>query len=192
VSLFAAGPLHARRLLADDVPPLQRFFEAHPLYFQQVHGQPPAPDEAQQEFEDLPPAGMTYTEKWLLGFFDEGGELQGMATVWSDFLAPRVWHIGLFIIATPLHGSGVAHGVYGALEAWMRQAGATWLRLGVVQGHTRAECFWLGRGYAALRERGPITMGQQDNIVRVMVKPLHDATLGDYLALVARDRPDSP
>jgi hypothetical protein len=32
-------------------------------------------------------------------------------------------------------------------------------------------------------------MGRNTNVVRVMIKPLADRTVADYLALVARDRP---
>jgi len=190
--LFVADGLAARRLEAADVPALQRFFDANPDYFLAVHGQAPLADEAQQEFDDMPPSEIRHGEKWLLGFEDAGGTLQGMATVWADFLAPRVWHIGLFIVATPLHGTGTAQALYAALEAWMAAAGAAWLRLGVVQGHTRAERFWQGRGYQAVRERGPLAMGLQQNILSVMVKPLAGASLADYLAGVPRDRPEPP
>ena len=112
-----------------------------------------------------------------------------MATVVADFIAAHVWHIGLFIVATALHGSGVAHALYRELERWMVGQGAEWIRLGVVAGNTRAERFWERCGYVQVRERGPLQMGKKTNLVRVMVKPLAGGSLDAYLALVARDRP---
>ena len=181
-----------RELGAGDVAEVQRFFERNPEYFFTVNGEGPRPDEAQIEFADLPPAGMPYRRMWLLGFFDRDRTLVGVATIVGDFIADHVWHIGLFIVASALHGTGVAPALYGRLERWMVDQGARWLRLGVVQGSAKAERFWLRCGYAQVRERGPVTMGRKTNLLRVMVKPLAGGTLADYLALVERDRPETP
>jgi ribosomal protein S18 acetylase RimI-like enzyme len=186
------GRWRFRTLGNDDVAVLQRFFDANPEYFHSVNGEPPRPDEAQHELDDLPPADMPYREMLLLGFFDESsGALAGMATIIGDFLVDHVWHLGLFIVATALHGSGAAHALYRQLERWMQERGAHWIRLGVVSGNTRAERFWERQGYVQVRERGPLQMGQRTNLLRVLVKPLDAGTLEQYLALVARDRPDT-
>ena len=181
-----------RQLGADDIDLVQRFFERNPEYFLAVNGEGPGPDEAKNEFADLPPAGMPYRAMWLLGFFEDGGELIGVATIVGDFIRPHVWHIGLFIVASALHGSGVAHFLYRRLERWMIDQGARWLRLGVVQGNVKAERFWLRCGYVQVRERGPLTMGKKTNVLRVMAKPLAGGTIAEYLALVERDRPGAP
>lgn len=191
-TLFTAGPLRARALTPDDVPVLQRFFDANPEYFQSVNGEPPAPDEASREYDDLPPHHMRFAHKWVMGFFDAGDRLAGMAHVLSDFLAARVWHIGLYIIASDLHGTGAAHDVYRQLEAWMQAQGARWIRLGVVRGNVRPERFWRRLGYRQVRERAGIAMGRRANTVRVMVKPLAGASVEAYLEQVVRDRPGAP
>jgi len=63
------------------------------------------------------------------------------------------------------------------------------MRLGVVVGNTRAERFWSRCGFLPVRLREGYVIGRQTNVVAVLVKPLADRTLQDYLALVARDRP---
>jgi GNAT superfamily N-acetyltransferase len=172
-----------------DVVELQRFFDANPEYFLTVQGEPPRPDEAERELADVPPAGMPYREMLLIGFVDDAsGDLAGMATIVGDFIADHVWHIGLFIVASALHGSGAAHVLYRKLEQWMVDRGARWIRLGVVQGNAKAERFWQRSGYVQVRERGPLQMGRKTNLLRVMVKPLAGGTLDAYLALVGRDR----
>ena len=181
-----------REFGADDIDLVQRFFEANPEYFLTVNGEGPGPDEAKNEFADLPPAGMPYRAMWLLGFFDREGALIGVATIVGDFLQPHVWHVGLFIVASALHGSGVAHALYRRLERWMVEQGARWLRLGVVRGSAKAERFWLRCGYAQVRERGPLAMGRKTNLLRVMAKPLAGGTIDEYLELVERDRPSAP
>jgi GNAT superfamily N-acetyltransferase len=189
LALFAAGSLRAVELVREDLPALQRFFEANSAYFFDVEGQGPAPDEALRALEDDPPPGMPFDRKWLLGFVDADGALIAMAQVTTDFLAPDVWHIGLFIVATARHGTGVAAEAYGALEAWARANGAGWMRLGVVEGNIRAERFWRRVGFLETRRRGGVEMGRRVNVLIVMCKPLAGGSLAEYRALVERDRP---
>src|SRR5438094_2738614 len=122
--LFVASAYHAEELDAGGIPELQRFFELNPQYFFAVNGQPPACDEAHEEVLGALPQGWPFTRKWIIGFMDSAGSLVGMANVVSDLLAPGVWHIGLFMIASTLQGSGAAQALYEALEHWARESGA--------------------------------------------------------------------
>ena len=169
---------------------LQRFFDDNPAYFMAVYDEPAGPDEANEEIHGLPPAGWSFTKKWLLGYVDGAGSLVAMATVITDLLAPGVWHIGLFMVATARHGSGDAQRLHEGLEHWAGDHGARWLRLGVVSGNGRAERFWESMGYAQVRIREGVAMGKRMHTLRVMVKPLQGHTLEELLSLVPRDRPD--
>jgi len=189
--LFGTGQFHCVELTFDDVPRLQRFLEANPEYYLAVNGCSPGPDEAREEFESLLPAGWSYKKRWVLGFFDEQESMVGAANVISDLFAAGIWHIGLFMVATTLHGRGVAQILYEHLESWMRENGARWLRLGVVEGNLRAERFWENSGYLDIRKRQGVEMGKRMNTLRVMAKPLAAGSVSEYLALVARDRPES-
>ena len=184
-----------RVLGEDDAAELQRFFDANPEYFMSVDGEPAAGDAAAHELVDVPPPGMPYREMVLLGVSDgddPSGAMAAMATVVGGFIAEEVWHIGLFIVDTSLHGSGAAHAIHRALERWIAERGARWIRLGVVAGNARAERFWERSGYVETRRRGPMAMGRKTNVVRVMVKPLAGGTVDEYLQLVERDRPSAP
>lgn len=187
--LFVSGPYQAREMHADEVPQLQSFFEDNPIYFEAVNGQGPTPQEAQQEFDDLPPVEMRFGNRWMLVITDSDGAWVAMASVLSDFLAPGVWHIGLFIVATRLHGTGTAPSLYEAMERWMQSQGAHWVRLGAVEGWGKAENFWRKQGYMQVRTRDAIAMGRRVNNVRVMVKPLKGGAIPDYLQRVQRDNP---
>lgn len=189
--LFSTDALSARELRADDVPQLQALFDANPQYFQTVNGRPANPDEAQAEFDELPPPHLSYSRRWFAGLFERDGGLAGVAIVVADLGAPGVWHVALFLLATRLHGAGVARPAFDALEAWARAAGARWLRLAVVVGNTRAERFWSACGFVETRVRHGIDTGGRINDARVMVKPLGDAGLAAYLERMPRDRPDS-
>lgn len=189
-ALFHAGALRAIELGPADVRRLQQFFDDNPEYFLRITGMPPTPTEAHDELHGALPEGWPYTKQWIMGFVDRQEAMMGMANIVSDLLAPGVWHVGLFIVATRLHGGGTAAALYDGIEAWMRHSGARWLRLGVVHGNARAERFWERRGFVETRRR-EVPMGARTNTVRVMAKPLGEAGLADYLAQVPRDRPDA-
>ena len=190
-ALFTIDGLHAFELTETDIPALQKFFDANPEYFVAVNGMPPREDEAWQEFNDRPPAEMTYDKQLMIAFVDDDGQWLAMASVLSDFIADSVWHIGLFIVATRLHGGGVASATCAALEDWMRGNGAQWIRLGVVLGNARAEQFWQKVGYTELRQRTGIQTGKLVSTIRVMMKPLCGGSGEVYLELVERDRMES-
>jgi len=173
-----------------DVPLLQRFFEDNPDYHLAVEGAPPGPDAARREFDSLPPNGWRFDKKWLVRFADAEGGMAGMADLLENLFVDRVWHLGLFIIATHLRGGGTGREFYEALEAWLRAQDCAWIRLGVVAGNARAERFWQKCGYREVRKRLAVPMGQKTNDVRVMVKPLAGGSMREYLSAVARDRPE--
>lgn len=192
-ALFSAGRFSAFELAKeDDAARLQAFLEANPEYHLAVCGEPPAADEAGKMFESSLPEGWRCRKEWMIGFADARGGLAGMASVISGLFCDEVWHLSLFIVATPLRGSGTSQALYGALEPWMRDNGARWSRLGVVEGNARAERFWERAGYVDVRKRSGVELGRLTHVVRVMVKPLAPGSLADYLAKVARDRPDAP
>ena len=190
-----ASPLPDLRtidLRPDGERSLQAFFDANPLYFRAVHGEPAAPDEAREEIHGELPAGWPYSCKFVFGYEDAHGQLAAMVNGVSDLLAHGVWHLGTFIVATRLHGTGTAARLYASVEAWAQRGGARWMRLGVVQGHARAEAFWTRLGYVQVAQRDGIAMGQRVNTIRVMAKPLTGQPLAEYYDLVERDRLTPP
>ena len=189
--LFTAGGYRCRLLDAACVADLQSFYEANPAYFLNVEGQPPGPRTAQEAFDARPPEGWTYDRKIMVGFHDDKGALVAMADIISNLFVAGIWHIGLFVVASRLHGSAASGELYRGLEGWMLSQGARWLRLGVVIGNTRAERFWERMGYTEVRKRTGIAMGKRVNDLRVMVKPLTGESRSMYLAAVARDREDA-
>lgn len=194
-TLFQTPALRAHELAETELPALQAFYDANPAYFMAVNGRPAGPDDARLEWEEQPPAHLSFTRRWFMGLRarEQAGEpLVGVAVVVSDLCAPQAWHLGLFIIATALHGRGVAGPAYQALEDWARAQGARWMRLGVVRGNARAEAFWTRQGFIELRTREGVDTGGRMNTLSVRLKPLQaDVGLDDYLRLVPRDQPGS-
>ena len=179
-------------LVAGSEPLLQAFFDANPAYFLTIQGEPAAPTEAHEEIHGELPSGWRYTKKWVFGYVDRNGSLIALANLVSDILAPAVWNVSTFIVATERHGTGDAALLYRSLEEWAHAHGAQWLRLGVVLGNTRGERFWQAQGYVQTRLRHGIQFGSRTNSLRVMFKPLAGGTLEQYLSIIARDRPEAP
>ena len=185
--LFRCGPIRALESRLEDLPRIQSFFEANPEYSLLVEGEAPPPAAARTLWDARPPNDWPYREKRILLFTDDMGDVVGVADVIVDLFVPGVWHIGLFIVATWLHGTGTARAIYDKLEAWMAGGGARWSRLGVVIGNARAARFWEKLGYVDLYRRASTT-NKRDNTVRVMVKALAGGGLAEYLRLVDHDR----
>lgn len=173
-----------------DAARLQGFFDENPGYFEAVMGGPAGPDEALEDLTETPPADMPWREILRFGWAGPDGRLAAYANVTVDLLAERVWHLGLFIVATRHHGSGLAQRLCADIDRWARAQGALWMRLGVIVGNTRAERFWEGQGYTEIKRRHGLEFGTLTHSVRVMWKPLADAGLASYLERVPRDRPD--
>ncbi|WCM18307.1 GNAT family N-acetyltransferase [Paraburkholderia bryophila] len=190
--LFEAGGYRAIELVSCDIPIIQTFFENNPEYFLASEGCPPAINQAKEEFDSELPEGWAFTSKRAIGFVDSSKELAAFATFVSDLFVDGVWHIGLFILSTDKHGQAVARYLYQDLENWFKASGAKWLRLGVIAGNVRAERFWERNGYHEARRRHGIMMRNATHTVRVMIKPIGEAGLSEYLSLVSRDRPDTP
>ncbi|RBP35527.1 acetyltransferase (GNAT) family protein [Roseimicrobium gellanilyticum] len=193
--IFATPGYYSRELAAEEVPQLQALFDANPEYFLAMNGQPPQGHEAWGEFGDYPPAHLPYAKRWFAGLFDEHGKMVGVVSMVSDFCVAHVWHVALFMIATRFQGQGVARAIYEALEIWMHDSGARWIRLGVVRGNARAERFWTRQGFQEVRARHVAEPDGRTTSVRVMVKPMEpwkpESEIKEYLARVPRDRPES-
>ncbi len=184
--------LQCMELQLEDIPALQVFFDANPEYFLAVGGEPAAPNLANEEFHELPPPELSYKRTYYLAFVPTSAAQpwRAIAQITSDLMADGVCHIGLFIVATAHHGRGDAAALLTCIERWALGQGARWLRLGVVVGNLRAERFWASQGFVELRQRHGVPSGPRLNSLRVLLKPLAGATQAEYLALVARDRPD--
>lgn len=196
--LTLPAPWRAVALDEADAPALQRFFDDNPLYFETVTGQPAQPGDAAAELQERPPEGWPYTAVWRIGFQRveapaagpaPAASIDAMAHIVADLLAPGVWHLGLFIVATAWHGRGAAPLLHDGLSRWAIGQGARWMRLGVVVGNARAERFWAACGYQRVARRTGIPAGARLNDVTIMARALTGEPIDRYFALIERDRP---
>jgi hypothetical protein len=94
-TLITSKDFCARELVDCDILAVQRFYAANPDYFMIANGMSVRDDEAQREFDDLPPPEMPFNQLYLIGFYDSHATLIGLTTVYQIF-----WH--------PEYGSSVS------------------------------------------------------------------------------------
>ncbi len=188
--LFKTGKFSAYELNDDDIPRLQHFYSSNPEFFLMANGMPVRDDEAQREFDELPPAEIPFNQRYIIGFFDCNNNLIGVTIILSDFLAPRVWQISFFMVATSLHATGIANMVYSQLEKWIALNSTNWIRLGIIVNNHKAERFWKKCGYVEVRQRKAVKFGSLIHDLRVMIKALKPYTIDEYKQCVVYDRPD--
>jgi myo-inositol-1(or 4)-monophosphatase len=139
------GSYTIRPLDSDDGEALQALCERATDYFELVMGRPPGPAEAQSLYMALP-EGKTYDHKLLLGVFHDI-KLIGVVDLIRDHPHPGTWTLGLLLL-DPLHrGRGLGRAIVHALEDWVRQQGATKLRIDVARQNVRALHFWRHLGF---------------------------------------------
>ncbi|MCA3211823.1 MAG: GNAT family N-acetyltransferase [Burkholderiaceae bacterium] len=189
--LFTFGTYVAVEAVEADLPAIAAFYAESPEYLRMVEAREPAPQDALEFLSAVPPPELSYRDHYALLLRDACSRIDGLMMVATDLPATGVWHLSLMMVATRLHGRGLAQAAYGAYEAWARASGACWLRLGVVEQNVRARRFWQRQGYVEIRRREGVAMGDCLSTVLVMWKPAANASLGEYLAAAPRDRPDT-
>ena len=103
--VFKAGPVRAIEMREEDLPRLQSFLEANPEYSLIVEDEAPRPTAARTLWDARPPHEWPFREKRIVLFTDGMGDVVGVADMIVDLFVPGVWHIGLFVVATRLHGT---------------------------------------------------------------------------------------
>jgi ribosomal protein S18 acetylase RimI-like enzyme len=190
IALFNTSTCIVRAAREDDANAVWDFVCANPEYELMVSGRMPSREELLHEFfHHKPPPEMPYRAVHKFVVLDASDNIVGLIDCCEDLIAKGVGHIGFFQVSTAAHGSGFAHKLYAALEAWLVSRGADSIRLGVVSQNLRSKSFWQRNGYQHVKTRDNIVMGVLSNTLYVMVKFIAPQTLAEYFARVPRDDP---
>jgi ribosomal protein S18 acetylase RimI-like enzyme len=135
---------------------LQNLFNATPEYYLAVTGKVAAPNEAENEFVELPP-GVDRADQFIFGFY-LGDELIGAAGMLRGFRVANKVMLGLLLISEKYQGNGYGPLAYAELEkiifTW---PGCDTVRLGVIETNAEAFPFWRKMGFVETGERKPKT-----------------------------------
>lgn len=178
----------------EDRADLARFCIANPDYDILLTGEVPELEAWVEDFlTDLPPVQFNPGPTVKLVVRPEaGGDIVAIVDLTLGMIDPKVGHLGLFQVANAVQGTGLAHQLYQALEAWMVEQGMEAIRLGVLTTNPRGAAFWTRHGYQAVRHRSSELGTGRTVVTEVRIKLLAPLTLDAYLARVPRDDPAMP
>jgi GNAT superfamily N-acetyltransferase len=87
--------------------------------------------------------------RWITGggtfLLESGGETRGLVSSKSDSQDPKVIHLLAMWVHPELRGSGAAAALIAAVKKYAADSGATRVRLGIVEGNSRAALLRTGR-----------------------------------------------
>lgn len=188
-SPYGTAEAYAAEATRDVIAEIQAFNDTNPGYWLMTHGYPPPADDAEKAFDEHPPPDMTYLDDpWHLMRDRRTHEIVAQVAFAVDLMAAHVWHLGFFIVAERLHGTGFAQRLHDAWMQWARGEGARWLRLNVVEINTRGFAFWRRQGYVEVKRRHDYPLGDLKHTLITKVRPIAPYTIEEYLEQVPRDR----
>ncbi|SFS05801.1 GNAT family N-acetyltransferase [Sphingomonas jatrophae] len=138
-----------------DAAAVAKLFGRCARYFLLQDGEPAGMADAHAVFTDVPP-GHDAREKMVLGCW-AGCDLLGVAEILRDYPDTGVWYLGFLIVDEAARGRGVGCALYAAVEDRAARAGASEIRLAVLEDNTAGARFWCARGFAEIRRVGPDT-----------------------------------
>ncbi|MGB8856504.1 MAG: GNAT family N-acetyltransferase [Burkholderiales bacterium] len=143
------------RQLDDSAPnrlALQQLYASAPQYYLATTGKVAAPNEAENDFADLPP-GVEKIDQFIFGLY-LADELIGCAGIIRGFRALNKATLTLLLLAEKHQGRGHGTRAYAELEQIMAGwPGIDTVRLGVIETNTPAFPFWRKLGFAQNGER---------------------------------------
>jgi ribosomal protein S18 acetylase RimI-like enzyme len=127
-----------------------------------VTGEPPAPTEAADVFQAMPP-GHTPDDMLKLGIRRDDERLLGILDLCRGYPAPGTWYIGLLLLHPDARGQGAGRAVIEALADFARTHGAQRLMLSVLEENVAALHFWSAVGFERIRTLPPRRFGVKDH-----------------------------
>ncbi|WP_298975289.1 GNAT family N-acetyltransferase [uncultured Roseobacter sp.] len=112
-------------------------------------GRAPDMDYINEFFEAVPP-GLTTDNLYAFAVMQETAML-GMVCVAEGYELPTDWWIGLMLLDPAFRGRGTGRAVLHLLRKRARRAGATMLKLSVLEANPRAVTFWTREGFVPHR-----------------------------------------
>jgi GNAT superfamily N-acetyltransferase len=144
---IGAGRLRELGRSGADLAGLQALLERTGDYFRLHEDREPAPAEARELWDELPP-GTPAGAKHIVGLFAPG--LEGIAEIVRDWPRSGTWNIGLLLLDPAARGGGTGAQTVAAIDAWAARSGADRLRISVIAANARGLRFWRRLGFEAV------------------------------------------
>ena len=154
-----------RKLNESDIDAVYDVMQGNPMYFQYC---PPMAtyQSILDDMKALPP-GMTYEDKYYIGFYKEDC-LAAVMDLILNFPNKETVFIGFFMMNKAFQGKGVGTEVIEECFKSLKEEGYRYIRLGFAKGNPQSEAFWLKNGF----ERTGVENVQERYTVVVLQKKL--------------------
>ncbi len=135
-----------------------------------VNGVAPTKQDVTDFFLGIAP-GRTTKDMLKLGV-EEKGKLIGIVEIAQNFPAKLTWHIGLLMLHSSRRGKRIGRTVVRKIEENARAAGASQLRVGVVEENARALAFWEALQFREIHRLRGRQFGTKKHTVIELIRPI--------------------
>ncbi len=147
--MLTLRPLHADNAI--DMADLQGVLEDAPAYSLLVKGRPPLPTDAEDIFNDFPPAPHA-AEKLVAGLIFSN-QMVGVVDICKDYPDVHMAYIGLLLFAEKFQERGFGSETLSHVRALARSWKCRAIRVAVIETNTRALIFWKAEGFIKLYQK---------------------------------------
>ena len=133
-----------RKLTVEDVDCIYELSAENPMYYEYC---PPfvTKESILADMKALPP-GMTYKDKFYIGFF-QNEKLVAVMDLILHYPDAHTAFIGLFMVSGAAQGKGIGSGIVNECFRYIGSQGYHFIRLGYVKGNLQSESFWKKNGF---------------------------------------------
>lgn len=157
-----------RKMTVDDVDRIYELSAGNPLYFRHC---PPfvTKESILRDMKALPP-GVTYEDKFYIGFFKET-EFIAIMDLILNYPDTQTAFIGLFMVAGAEQGKGTGSMIVKECFCYIQSRQYRFIRLGYAKGNPQSEAFWKKNGFGEVG----IEIDNGDYTVVVLQKELQES-----------------
>lgn len=135
-----------------------------------VNGEPPASKDVADFFTAIAP-GKSLHDMLKLGI-EENGDFIGIVEIARNFPLNHTWHIGLLMLHSSRRHKGIGRDVLQKIEEKARLAGASHLRIAVIEENAEALSFWAALGFAEVNRLSERSFGIKKHTVIELTRPI--------------------
>ncbi len=156
-----------KRLSSKDIPVIQTIFEKCEDYLLLVDGCEVNQNTGKNEYFSLPP-GKTENDKAVIGIFDENNEVISYIDSIKDYPEKDSYWIGLFLVDPLQRSKGIGKKIISDFLIYIKNEGARYVKLGVVEENEKAYKFWKKIGFETYDITEPREFGKKTHRVYKM------------------------
>lgn len=95
------------------------------------------------------PPGITMSDKYYFGFFDDGEPVAVMDLI-DGYPEPEIAYIGFFMMNPKYQGKQIGTAIVGEVIDYLKSTGKTAVRLAIDKGNPQSSHFWKKNGFEVI------------------------------------------